>query len=135
MPNILHGGCFCGSIRFRLAGTPRFVCICHCNSCRRAAGGVMVPWATYADSGFHLEQGALAAYASSPGVTREHCPRCGTSLTYRHVDRPGEVDITLASLDDPQILKPTLHIWVQDKPSWVVIADGLPQHPQGADAG
>ena len=27
-----------------------------------------------------------------------------------------------------------MHVWVEDKLPWVLIADGLPQHPRGASA-
>ena len=48
------------------------------------------------------------------------------SLTYRRDGRPTAIDVTLASLEDPTLLKPECHIWVSDKLPWVVIDDGLP---------
>jgi hypothetical protein len=87
----------------------------------------MVTWATYADACLQIEQGELVFCNTSPEATRGHCARCGTSLTYRHTQRAGEVDITVASLDNPGDMHPTLHIWTEDKPAWLVIADGLPQ--------
>lgn len=73
-----------------------------------------------------MTEGALAEFESSPGVRRGHCGICGTSITYRHELRPGDVDVTLVTLDDPAPLKPDAHIWVQDKLSWVQLSDGLP---------
>ncbi len=87
----------------------------------------MVPWGTFSDTHFNVVKGALESHESSPGVTRTHCSHCGTSVTYRHIKRPGEVDVTLASMDDPSLFRPTVHIWVQDKLPWVAISDGLPQ--------
>ena len=66
-------------------------------------------------------------YHSSPNVTRGFCAECGSSLTYQHDDRNSEIDVTLSTLDDSAALVPDAHIWVEDKPSWVVIADGRPQ--------
>ena len=60
-------------------------------------------------------------------MTRGFCADCGTSLTYRHEARHGEIDLTLASLDDPGLLTPQMHIWVEDKLAWVIIADDRPQ--------
>ena len=34
----------------------------------------------------------------------------------------------------PGALRPTMHVWVEDKLPWVLIADQLPQHPRGASA-
>jgi hypothetical protein len=88
----------------------------------------MVPWATFAQGSVVLVKGDLQRIHTSPGVTRGHCAKCGTSISYQHVKRPGEIDITLASLGDPEDLAPTAHIWVEDKVAWLVIDDGLPQY-------
>ncbi len=50
-------------------------------------------------------------------------------MTYAHDERPNEFDLTVATLDDPELLPPACHIWVADKLSWVIIGDGLPQFP------
>lgn len=128
----IRGGCFCGDVRYLLTEAPRLVCICHCNSCCRASGGGMVPWATFSLAALQIESGALTIRETPGGVRRSHCARCGTSLTYQHAQRTGEVDITVASLDEPDRLAPTMHIWTRDKPAWLTIADGLPQHLETA---
>lgn len=87
----------------------------------------MVPWGTFPDTRFAVIKGELALLQSSPGVSRGFCRNCGTSLTYAHEQRPGEIDITLVTLDEPEVLRPTCHIWVREKLSWVVIVDGLQQ--------
>jgi hypothetical protein len=87
----------------------------------------MVPWGTFAAERFRIVRGRLAEYRSSPPVRRGFCGHCGTTLTYCHEQRIDEIDVTLASLDDPGALTPEAHIWVEDKLPWVVIADGCPQ--------
>jgi hypothetical protein len=87
----------------------------------------MVPWGTFAAERFSIVRGRPTPYRSSPKVTRGFCAECGTSLSYRHDDRSGEIDLTLSSLDDPGTLVPEMHIWVEDKLPWVVIADGRAQ--------
>ena len=99
--------------------------------CRRAAGAPAVPWGTFARSAFSLSRGRIAEYRSSPQVARGFCPECGTSLTYRHERRAAEIDVTLASLDDPGALVPQMHLWVSDKLPWMSIGDGLPQFERG----
>jgi hypothetical protein len=90
----------------------------------------MVAWATYPKDKVATVAGSLELIDTSPGVTRGHCARCGTSMTYEHVSRPGEVDVALASLGDPADLRPTAHIWVEDKVPWLKIDDGLPQYDE-----
>lgn len=67
-------------------------------------------------------------YASSSGVTRGFCARCGTSLTYFHESYGDKVDVTLGSLDDPGTVVPADHIWMSDAVSWDRPTDGLLQH-------
>jgi hypothetical protein len=123
-----EGGCFCGAVRFRLTGSVAQACYCHCASCRRAPGAPFVAWCTVAKDGFELTAGSLAEHRSSPGVTRGFCSHCGTSLTYTHEERgAGEIDVTIATLDDPAPVVPTRHIWVEDKLPWLGIDDGLAQ--------
>lgn len=124
----ITGGCFCKQIRFEVHGPESYACFCHCESCQRAAGAPVVPWATFDKRDFVVTEGAITWHASSPGVTRGHCANCGTCLTYEHEKRGGEIDLTLNSLDDPAAIKPKAHIWVEDKQPWFTIGDGLPQY-------
>jgi hypothetical protein len=121
------GGCLCGSVRYEATGPATELCTCHCASCRRATGGLAVPWATFQAKQFTVTGGQLAEYRSSPEVRRGFCASCGTSLTYRHLGRVEEIDVALTTLDAPNVLVPESHIWVEDKLSWETIADGLPQ--------
>jgi len=132
MISVAHaGGCFCGAVRYAVKGEPSFQCFCHCTSCRRAAGAMLVAWGTFKAVDFQITHGDLKNTVTSPGVTRGHCGHCGTSLTYQHERRNSEIDVTLASFDDAAELQPTVHIWVEDKLPWVQITDDLPQYPKG----
>ena len=97
-----NGGCLCGAVRYRVTGAPQATSLCHCNSCRRSTGGPSLAWAIFAEQDVEITKGTLAIHASSPGVERGFCARCGTSLTYRRDNRPGLFDVTTASLDDPE---------------------------------
>ncbi len=128
------GGCFCGAVRYEVSGAARALCYCHCESCRRAAGSPAVAWGTFARGDFRVTRGSMAQLNSSPQVLRGFCARCGSCLSYSHEARGGEIDITLATLDEPALLAPQKHVWVADKLPWVRIDDGLPQFP-GSGAG
>ena len=129
------GRCFCGAIRFEVAGPAQYACFCHCESCRRAAGAAYVPWATFAREAFVVTEGSMALHHSAPAVTRGLCSNCGTSLTYEHANRSGEIDVTLTSFDNPTAFTPAAHIWVEDKLPWVEIDDGLPRYRKTVSAG
>ena len=123
------GGCGCGAVRFAARGPAANLSFCHCASCRRNTGASPVAWATFAADRFAVTRGALALRRSSAPVERGFCAACGSSLTYTHAARPREIDVTLASLDDPAALRPACHIWVSDRVDWAPLADGLPQYP------
>ncbi len=126
------GRCLCGAVRYEVSGAASTICFCHCESCRRAVGAPAVPWGTFASEHFRLTRGEIAEYRSSPAVTRGFCARCGSSLTFRHDARPAEIDVTLATLDDPTRFVPQMHVWVGDKLPWESISDGRPQFTAGA---
>ena len=121
------GRCLCRAVRYRVTGTVRDLCYCHCESCRRATGSAFVAWGTTDCTNFTITQGALTIVHSSSEVERGFCVACGSTLTYSHTRRSGEIDFTLVSLENPSALQPQAHIWVRDKLPWVRIDDGLPQ--------
>jgi hypothetical protein len=125
----LTGGCACGALRYEASGVAANLCFCHCASCRRAAGASPVAWGTFARERFRIVRGSLALRRSSAPVERGFCAACGTTITYAHAARPGEIDVTLASLDEPAALRPACHIWVSDRIGWAPLCDGLPQFP------
>ena len=53
-------------------------------------------------AGFSFVTGEPGRFASSPGVTRSFCARCGTSLTLYSEAFPGEIYVSICSLDDPE---------------------------------
>jgi hypothetical protein len=89
----------------------------------------MVAWFTVPRSTYRLVAGEPKQYISSPGVTRTFCPRCGTSLTFETDEFPDEIDVTTASLDDPEAMPPDDHTRTATQLRWVRLADGLPAYP------
>ena len=126
----LEGGCQCGSVRYRVTGSPVLTALCHCTMCRRANAAPTVAWAMYQESQVALLKDAPAAYESSPGSRRSFCPRCGTQISFTATYIPGLIDITIGSLDDPGQVPPALHYWESERLPWVHFADQLPRYPE-----
>lgn len=126
MPGALTGGCLCGAVRFSAAGGMRGVNHCHCESCRRATSSPFTTWFTVRAADLAWT-GRPQDFASSPGVTRRFCPRCGSPLSYETADRPGEVDLYAASLDDSSGVAPEFHSFWAERIPWVTLADDLPR--------
>lgn len=123
----LSGGCCCGAVRYETSEPTFHPTICHCPTCRRAAGAASVAWFSVARSAYQIISGAPGRYRSSLHVTRTFCADCGTQLTYQRDDTPDEIDVTICSLDDPEALRPQDHTFVHYRLSWDVSADGLPE--------
>ena len=120
------GGCLCGAVRYRAEGPVLYATHCHCTLCRRASGAPLVSWATFPADGFHIVRGEPTCYASSPVAQRRFCPTCGTQITFQRRDRPWEIDLTIASLDQPERVVPTNHTWVRSRLPWLHVDGHLP---------
>lgn len=123
----LQGGCHCGAIRYSADDTPFHETVCHCIDCRRSSGAIAVAWFSVKRAHFAWN-GTPAMYCSSPTVVRRFCDKCGTTLSYEDRTLPGELDIAIATLDEPSQVPPKDHVWVQQKPDWDTISGPLPQY-------
>jgi ribosomal protein S18 acetylase RimI-like enzyme len=125
----ITGGCFCGAIRYRASARPIEVSYCHCSICRRTSGAPMVAWATFARDELAFVAGVPAELRSSAKAVRSFCATCGTALTFRENARPRLVDVTVCSLERPEAVAPTEHIWTASQLPWLNVEDDLPRFP------
>jgi len=85
-----------------------------------------------AKASFRLTGGTPTVYASSPGVRRTHCGRCGSPIGYESDRHPDQIDLYVGTLDDPSIFQPgaaifTRHRQARDGPvAGVTEFDGMP---------
>ena len=119
----LEGGCLCGSVRYLISGTPFAAEYCHCGMCKKVS---VAPVASWMD--FHIEQLTWnkrkpLEYQSSENVQRGFCPTCGSSLSFRDTEHPEYITLAIASLDDPNLVKPTYHIYTASQLKWLNIDD------------
>jgi len=135
--SVLEGGCLCGAVRYRIEGGlgGADACYCHCETCRKAAGAPVVAWVTFPRARLKVTKGATASFSASDRAVREFCPDCGTQLFFTYVKGPEETDVTVASLDDPDAVRPQQHIWHESRVHWLEIEDELPRFErEGPDA-
>lgn len=125
---MIEGHCFCGFIRYAAHGATSNETNCHCTICRRTSGAPYVAWVTVPAATFRLLSGTPNTFRSSDHGTRTFCPQCGTPLTFQSARFPDELDLTICSLDRPELVTPKDHTYVRSKLHWVVLGDGLPTH-------
>jgi hypothetical protein len=97
--------------------------------CRRQHGAAFGTYAGYLKDHFRLTTGAeaLQVYHSSPGIERQFCGRCGSTLFW--VDTNGRrVWVSLGTLDGDPGRPADCHIFVGSKAPWHTISDDLPQY-------
>lgn len=129
----VEGGCLCGALRYRLEPGPVNSAYCHCRMCQRASGAPALPWFTVAVDRFAYTAGVPAVYRSSSFAVREFCRRCGSPIVFR-IDGETCLDVTNISLDEPNLVPPTYHIWCMSKVAWFETTDDYPRYAdRGAD--
>ncbi|MGZ8345810.1 MAG: GFA family protein, partial [Allosphingosinicella sp.] len=67
-------------------------------------------------------------FASSRFGRRLFCGECGTPLLVEVDHQPERVDFSVATLDDPDRVRPGFHIFRASRISWFETADDLPRH-------
>ena len=86
--------------------------------------------ATESKSSLIVPGDATARCWSCGTMRAEHfCSACGTPLTWREAGNPQHVDVSIATLDDPEPIEPLLHVWTESQIGWFEIADHLPRYP------
>lgn len=128
---LYEGGCLCGQVRWAARAEPVNVRVCHCRNCQRWTGAPFFARAIFLAGAFE-QSGETTRWPTSPRIDRRSCARCGTPMFAEPKDPPLRVGVSLATLDAPDALAPTVHIWVCEKLGWLSIDDGLPQFERGA---
>ena len=112
-----HACCQCGAARAEMAGALKFVANCHCEACRKATGAAFSCWV-----GFNDEQVRWSSepsfYASSEGVRRGYCAKCGTPLTYASDKWPGETHFLIGVMEKPESYTPTGEVFADEALAW-----------------
>jgi hypothetical protein len=129
---MIRGSCLCRAIRYEIEGPIGEAGHCHCSMCRKAHGAAFGTYARVAWRDFKLLEGAdqITRYASSPGIERSFCRRCGSTLQYLTASTPDTFALALGTLDDDPGVRPTSHIFVNHKAPWFEITDRLRQYPE-----
>ena len=119
------GGCACGAVRFEAEVDSDDAYLCHCRMCQRATGSVSIAFKNLPQEDVRWLSDP-DWYESSPIAKRSYCRKCGTSLGFQFKDGPN-MDLTVASFDEPGRFKPTSHFGSESiHPDWLDTS-GLPR--------
>ncbi|MEQ9643033.1 MAG: GFA family protein [Alphaproteobacteria bacterium] len=128
---MIEGHCLCGDVRYAADAPVLWQGYCHCESCRRSTASPVAAFLGVAAKDCRFPGSAPVAYASSPGVRRYFCGRCGTPIAYESEAFPGELHFYAATLNDPSGYAPTFHVHAGERLPWFDTADELPRFRLG----
>ncbi|MCK5425313.1 MAG: GFA family protein [Emcibacter sp.] len=125
MTSEIHSAsCMCGKITLEAKGSARYTEYCHCKWCQQSSGSAFISWIIFDDDKVKVTSGELSHYHSSEHCRRGYCKDCGSTMSFQS---PGNFDIALGVMDDPEPFKASKHIWSKSQISHVNIVDGLPR--------
>ena len=108
MADQMTGGCACGRVRYSAPIDSDDAYLCHCRMCQRSTGSVSIAFTNVKHAQVQWE-GEPDWYDSSPIAERPYCRECGTSLGFKFKEGSENMDLTVASFDDPSRFKPRHH--------------------------
>lgn len=122
------GRCLCGNTNFAYEGEVTWACYCHCDDCRRNCAAPVVAWLGVPLRNFTWTGDRPATFESSMGVQRHFCATCGSPIGFEAAHYAGGMHLYAASLDNPNLFKPTFHVNYQSKLPWLNMNDDLPKY-------
>lgn len=126
MAQKMTGGCACGRVRYSVPIQDDDAYLCHCRMCQRVTGSISIAFKTvrYEDVAW---EGEPDWYPSSPIALRPFCRECGTSLGFRFKEGSENMDLTVASFDDPSRFRPRHHFGAESIQRAWLNTEGLPE--------
>ncbi|CTQ54875.1 hypothetical protein LP7551_03414 [Roseibium album] len=125
LEQVYKGQCFCGAVKFSVAGKPEGMGYCHCDSCRSWSASPVNGFTLWNPDSLRITAGAehVGEFQKTENSHRKFCTLCGGHLMTDHPGM-GLVDVYSAMLPD-LTFAPGLHVHYCEKV--LSIPDGLPK--------
>ncbi len=127
----LNGRCTCGKIHYQLVSSPLFVHCCHCTWCQRETGASFALNAFIETENVKLLQGETETVNtptdSGKGQIIVRCNSCKIALWGHYAGADDSMSfVRVGTLDNPDLLKPDIHIYTSTKQDWLQLSDDVP---------
>ena len=126
MAETMTGGCACGRVRYSAEVEGDDAYLCHCRMCQRSSGSLSLALRNVKAAEVEWTQ-EPDWYDSSPIAVRPFCSSCGTSLGFKFRNGSENMDLTVASFDDPSRFKPKHHFGAESMHREWLNTEGLPE--------
>jgi hypothetical protein len=125
---VIEGGCLCGDLRWKASAPPRYMGLCFCADCRKASGSGFIAFMGF-DAAALTISGRWTVHtlthADGRAAVRNSCIVCGGLVFGGRLGETDRYNIYAGSLDDPTHFKPTVALFLRDKPDWLPVPPGL----------
>ena len=126
----LKGGCHCGAVRYAITARPLAVNACHCDDCKRLSGASFGLYLHVPKAALDVTGGPRDTFRRKGGsgnqISIERCAACGTRMWHLPDVAPDLVILCAGTLDDPNWIIATSHIFIEEAaPDSVAAEDAL----------
>jgi hypothetical protein len=131
----LSGKCLCGNITFSADTDIKLMANCHCSDCR-AATGAAYGTLLFVDEDALEINGTPKVFKhkadSGSDMEKLFCPHCGSQMFGRNSKRPNTISIRAGVLDQKDLVKPGVNVYLDSRiPSTPIDPElkGFPKMP------
>jgi len=126
-----NGRCTCGEVKYQLLNKPLFNHCCHCTWCQRETGASFALNAFIETHYVKLLQGKTETVNtptdSGKGQKIVRCNSCKIALWGHYAGAGDSISLVrIGTLDNPNLLKPDIHIYTSTKQDWLKLSDDVP---------
>ncbi|MCZ4281096.1 GFA family protein [Kiloniella laminariae] len=131
MIDVLEGGCFCGKVRYKTSCLDSaFKVNCHCRNCQKLSGAAYISLLGVPENSFSVT-GEVTCFETTGGSGKKmrtfFCASCNSRLYGKPEIGPGLVLIGAATLDRPELYRPTADMFVKNALPWDSMDDTIPK--------
>ncbi len=127
----------CGSVRYRCTKAPYVGYACHCRACHRLTSSAFATCMHVPTEAIERLSGEVAvterAADSGNLIKATRCAKCGSTLFALNSARPRATTVYVGTLDDPDRVDVTAHIWTKRRLPWVSISSDALSFEEAGD--
>lgn len=121
----LHGSCLCGGVRFEVDVTPERIRFCHCESCKKLAGGGGTANVRANSAAIRIVEGAdlVRTFQPAEGSAKTFCRECGSNLFGGGWPESEFCSVRVTTLEERVGDLPGVHVWARSVAPWELLPD------------
>jgi hypothetical protein len=132
-----QGGCQCQAVRYQCAALPFVAYTCHCRACQKLTSSAFATCMQVPAESLEVIDGepSVTFRVSDSGNTLKisYCGNCGSALFIENTARTRLRTILVGTLDNPDRIQVSAHIWVSRKLPWVVLPSNHRVFPEAGN--